>query len=82
MQSFMSGGSVSASTAPVEPIHFIDFANDTMELTLDGILALQNNSHKKIESMAFITNPQINEQDFIKSIVQKYAELTPQRLQD
>lgn len=64
----MISGSV--SLLPIDPILCIDLAGDGgLELSLDGILALQQWANKKTEAIAFISNASIDESDIVQTTV-------------
>jgi len=66
----MTSTQLASSQVPIEPIQLLQYAGDmTVELTTDAILALQHHSGKKVESVAFVCNSNVQEQEFIKPII-------------
>lgn len=57
------------TNGPIDPLLFIDCSGENMELTMDSIVALQNNSSKRIESVTFLSNHIVSEAEIIKGIV-------------
>ena len=53
----------------VDPIPFLTYQADDLDLHLDSISALQINSKKKVEAVSFISNTQADETDIVKSVV-------------
>lgn len=63
--------SIGSILPTLEPMQFLTYQGEDLDLHLDSISALQNNSKKKVEVVSFISNSQADETEIVKSVISK-----------